>query len=433
MGLLIAILIAGVLAFAIYRLKVFRLAGLPAWTAPALFGLKLFFGFALWAVYTFYYRDRSTSDIYKFYDDAHYVHIAFSENKAAFYGLMTGSEDSSLMPYTSQMKNWQRNFTDRMPFNENRFMIRLNAAVMLVSGENIHIHTVFFCLLAFIGCILLLKVFQQFLPDGKKKWALLTMLFPSFLFWTSGGLKESIILLALGLLLYGFLAIRERGLMAVLTFFAGGLLLFVIKYFLLLCLLPALVAYYILSVKMDLRTVVIKYTAVLAVAVAALTIISPLNPKLDFIFLIAKKQKHAISEALYMKAGSYSPVPVLEQNIGSILINLPTGLWNAMLKPYLWQSRNPMMLLSALENVVLVVLLLAAIIYRSKKEGLNFNLLFFILACTIPYLCMIGIMTPVLGNLVRYKVVVMPLLIYIAIYVADVERIPRSLRKKSSL
>lgn len=422
MGLLIAILIAVLIAAGLYRWQAMRLAELPAWTHVALFGLKLFFGFALWAVYTFYYKDRSTSDIYKFYDDARYIHTAFGENKAAFCGLMTGSEDSALSVYTSQMKNWQRNFTDRMPFNENRFMIRLNAAVMVVSGENIHIHTVFFCLLSFVGCILLLKLFQGFLPDGKKKWALLTMLFPSFLFWTSGGLKESIIILALGLLLYGFLAIREKGLVALCIFLAGGLLLFVIKYFLLLCLLPALTAYYIMPRRADAKAAAIKYALVLALSVIAVAAISPLVPKLDFVFLIAMKQKHAIAEAMYMKAGSYSPVPVLEQSIWSILIHLPAGLWNAMLKPYLWQSRNPMMLLSALENVVLVVLLVAAVIYRSKKGELNFNLLFFVLACTIPYLCMIGIMTPVLGNLVRYKVVVMPLLVFVAVYVADIRR-----------
>ncbi len=430
MGLLIAILIACILGLAIYRLKVFRLAELPAWTAPALFGLKLFFGFALWAVYTFYYKDRSTSDIYKFYDDAHYIHAAFGENKTAFIGLMTGSEDSSLTAYTSQMKNWERNFTDRMPFNENRFMIRLNAAIMLVSGENIHLHTVFFCLLSFIGCILLLKVFQRFLPDEKKKWVLLTMLFPSFLFWTSGGLKESVMILALGLMLYGFLFIREQKLVAIVSFITGALLLFVIKYFLLLCLLPAMVAYYILSDKTDMKAAGIKYLAVLALSVAVVAIISPLAPKLDFVFLIAMKQKHAIAEAMYMKAGSYSYVPPLEQSIWSILKNLPVGLWNAMEKPYLWHTRNPMMLLSALENLMLIALLVFAILYKTKRTEINFNILFFILACTIPYLCMIGIMTPVLGNLVRYKVVVMPLLIFVAVYLIDADRFDKILKRQ---
>ena len=145
MSALLSILIIGILVAAIYRIRVFRLEGLPVWAGPMLFGVKLVFGFALWAVYTFYYTDRSTSDIYKFYDDAHYVHQAYGQDRVAFYGLMMGREDSSTDVYTSQMKNWERNFASSIPFNENRFMIRLNAAMMFISGENIHVHTVFFC------------------------------------------------------------------------------------------------------------------------------------------------------------------------------------------------------------------------------------------------------------------------------------------------
>jgi hypothetical protein len=428
MSVFLPILIICILVPVINRLRFFRLEGLPAWTSVALFGVKLIFGFALWAVYTFYYTDRSTGDIYKFYDDAHYIHVAYGENKTAFAGLMTGSEDSSLSPYTSQMKNWKRNFADRQPFNENRFMIRLNAAMMLISGENIHVHTILFCFLSFLGCMLLIKVFQSLLSDDKKKWVLLTVLFPSFLFWTSGGLKESIMILALGLLLYGFFAIASRKVLGIVLFLLGTLLLLMIKYFLLLCIAPALAAYYVLAQRNTLKVAAIKYASVLILSLTAIAVISPLNPRLDFVFLIAKKQKHAIAEAMYMKAGSYSPVPVIEQNIFSIIKNLPVGLWNSMLKPYLWQSRNPMMLLSAAENVALVLLLALGVIYRSKKEDLNYNVLFFMLAAVVPYLCLIGIMTPVLGNLVRYKVVMLPLLIFIAIYIADEKRLPPILK-----
>jgi hypothetical protein len=422
MTLILPILIICLLAFAIYRISFFRLEGLPAWTGVALFGIKLLFGFALWAVYTFYYTDRSTSDIYKFYDDSLYIHQAFGENKHAFIGLMTGSEDSSLTPYTSQMKNWERNFTASTPFNENRFMIRLNALMLFISGGNIHVHTIFFCFFSFIGCILLLKVFQSFLSDDKKKWALLTVLFPSFLFWTSGGLKESLIILGLGLLFYGFLFPASRKAIAIIAFVVGIITLLITKYFLLLCLMPALVAYYLFREKATWKTSLIKYSTILILSLAGLVIIAPLNRKLDFIRMIAKKQKHAIDEAHYMKAGSYSEVPVVEQNIFSITKNLPIGLWNSLLKPYLWQSRNPMMLLSAAENVAILLLIALALIYR-RRDTLNYNLFFFMVAAMLPYLCFIGIMTPVLGNLVRYKVVMIPMLIFVAIYIVDSQRL----------
>ena len=424
MQLILPILIIVLLAWLTFRLRFFRLDELPAWAAPVLFLLKLFFGFALWAVYTFYYTDRSTSDIYKFYDDARYVHLAYTQDKAAFIGLMTGSEDSSLDVYTGQMKNWERNFNKAVPFNENRFMIRLNALMMFVSGENIHVHTVFFCFLSFIGCILLLKLFQSFVEAGKKKWVLVTVLFPSFLFWTSGGLKESLIILGLGLFLYGFLFIRERGLSALLLLISGIAVLLVTKYFLLICLLPAVLAYYLFINKTSAKQVVLKYGGVIVLTLIVLQLIAPIDKRTNFARIISKKQKYAIGEAKYMKAGSYSEVPVVDSTITSVVINLPIGLWDSMMKPYLWQSRNPMMLLSAAENIALLILLILALIYRDRKKTYDYNILLFVCISVVLYFSIIGIMTPVLGNLVRYKVVMLPLLVFVLLYIIDRGKLP---------
>lgn len=418
------ILILLLLVYVTNRLRFFQLDELPKWAAPALFLIKIVFGFALWAVYTFYYTDRSTSDIYKFYDDAHYVHLAYSENKAAFIGLMTGSEDSSLVTYTSQMKNWERNFTKTVPFNENRFMIRLNALMMFISGENIHVHTILFCFLSFLGCILLLKLFQHFIETGKRKWVVVTILFPSFLFWTSGGLKESLIILGLGLFLQGFLFIRERGLMAVLSMFFGLLILMITKYFLVICLLPALAGYYLFINRKSGTQVVLKYACVIVLTLVVLQVIAPISPKINFARTIEKKQSFAIHEAQYMKAGSYSAVPVVDSTIVSVVSKLPIGLWDSMMKPYLWQSRNPMMLMSAAENIALIILFILSLMYRDRKKTYDYNLLVFICVSVAVYFSIIGIMTPVLGNLVRYKVVLMPLLVFVLLYVVDSRRLP---------
>ena len=423
MQLLLPILILVVLVYLSYRLRFFHLEELPQWAAPALFLTKVFFGFALWAVYTFYYTDRSTSDIYKFYDDAHYAHQAFSENKTAFLGLMTGSEDSSLAVYTGQMKNWDRVFNKAIPFNENRFMIRLNALMMIISGENIHVHTILFCFLSFLGCILLLKLFQQQLEPGKKKWVLITLLFPSFLFWTSGGLKESLMVLALGMLLYGFLLIRQRVWWAVLLFVTGFIFLLVVKYFLLLSLLPVLIAYYLFIKKASLREVASKYGGIIIISLVILQGISTIDQRINFALIISKRQEVALSEARYMKAGSFSEVPHVAPSFISVIIHLPVGLWDSMMKPYLWQSRNPMMLLSGAENILMVALIFLAILYRDKKKKYDYNMLFFFAISVLLYFSIIGIITPVLGNLVRYKVVMMPMLVFILLYVADVERL----------
>jgi hypothetical protein len=119
-------------------------------------------------------------------------------------------------------------------------------------------------------------------------------------------------------------------------------------------------------------------------------------------------------------------VPVVDSTIVSVVVNLPIGLWDSMMKPYLWQSRNPMMLLSAAENIALLILLILALIYRDRKKAYDYNLLLFICLSVALYFSIIGIMTPVLGNLVRYKVVMMPLLIFVLLYITGEGKLPYS-------
>ena len=432
MAIVSVLLFAALVTYAIYRIPFFRPEALPQWMSPLYFLVKLGFGFALWAVYTFYYTDRSTSDIYKFFDDSKYVHQAAIENPSAFLALIGGTEDSSLTLYTAQMKNWERNFNHSVPFNENRFMIRLNACMFFISMGNIHIHTILFCFLSFFGCILLIKVFQHFLPEDKKRWVILAFVFPSFLFWTSGGLKESVILLGLGLLLYGFLFFQSRKVIGILSIIAGVILLLFTKYFLFLCLAPALCAYYFYT-RPDLKNNLIKYVVVLALLVVVVFALAPIDKRLDFARIISKKQKHAVAEALYMNAGSYSPVLTVEPNLLSVAAGLPVGLWNTLFKPYLWQSRNPMMLMSGLENILLLLLFILALSYRDKKSLINYNLLFFLLLSISLYFALIGLMTPVLGNLVRYRVVMEPLLIFVLISLTDVGSIKKIISKKGAI
>jgi hypothetical protein len=179
--------------------------------------------------------------------------------------------------------------------------------------------------------------------------------------------------------------------------------------------------------------VILKYTGVIVLTLIILQLIAPIDKRTNFARIIYKKQKYAIGEALYMKAGSYSAVPVVDSTIISVVSNLPIGLWDSMMKPYLWQSRNPMMLLSAAENVAIVLLLILALIYRDKKKIYDYNMLLFFCLSVALYFSIIGMMTPVLGNLVRYKVVLMPLLVFALLYILDIDKLPFGRSKVNSI
>src|SRR5690606_21957916 len=62
--------------FLIGRWRFFEVPGLNRRSIGALFLLKVAAGTALWWVYTYYYTDRSTADIFKFFDDGNVMFSA---------------------------------------------------------------------------------------------------------------------------------------------------------------------------------------------------------------------------------------------------------------------------------------------------------------------------------------------------------------------
>ena len=191
--------------YVIYRFGIFRIRPFKGFVTNILFNLKFITGMFIWAVYTFYYQDLPNNDVHKFYTDAEVLYQSASESPHAFLSLMTGkSSDRNTISITSKMKNWERNF-DEAPFNENRTIIRLNALVMFFSFRTYFIHILFMCLISLTGWVLLLNAVFRFAKVQQVILALLTMLLPSVLFWTSGVMKEPLLVLGLGLFMSGLL------------------------------------------------------------------------------------------------------------------------------------------------------------------------------------------------------------------------------------
>src|SRR5688572_1753849 len=61
------------------------------------FFYKLVLGFALTLVYTWYYPDRHTADIYKYFDDSYHMTRALWEHPADFFKMLFGIGNDS--PY----------------------------------------------------------------------------------------------------------------------------------------------------------------------------------------------------------------------------------------------------------------------------------------------------------------------------------------------
>jgi hypothetical protein len=410
-----------------YRFKSLQLKGYKAFVTPLLFNLKFITGIFVWCIYTFYYKDIQNNDIHKFYNDALVLRNAAAQNTTAFLLLATGiKNDSITQPYTAQMKNWERNF-DEAPINENRTIIRINALLMFLTFRTYFAHILIMCFVALVGWVLIFNsVFAS--ANGKPGLlALLVLLLPSVLFWASAVIKEPILVFGLGLFVYGLIKLRSgvqdaKFLTTAFLLVTGALILLSIKFYVLACLLPASLAFLLLWKAQKLAVIITKYVFINIFLLTLAFSVQNFIPRINLPQMLVNKQRHAIKEAEYFNAGSLISIPAITPDAYSIIKTAPVGIWNSILRPYLWEGRNPMMLASALENLLVLAIIVLALLYRNKS-GAPVNLILFLLTFSLTYFALIGICTPVLGNLVRYKAPVLPIFLFSFILLANETRI----------
>lgn len=404
------------------RFKKLQLKGYKPIITNLLFNLKFVTGIFIWCIYTFYYTDVQNNDVHKFYTDALVLRQTANENYTAFLKLMTGnSEDASTQVYTDRMKNWERNF-DEAPVNENRTIIRLNALLMFFSLRTYFVHILAMCFLSLIGWVLAVNAIFNYAGKNPRILTLFVLMLPSVLFWTSGVMKEPVLVLGLGLFLHGLLNLQftsNRYLTkSLLALAAGAIVLLSIKFYVLICLLPAALAFLIFRKAQKTSIILAKYAAVNVLLLALAFSMQNFVSKINLPQMLVNKQVHSVKEAEYFKAGSRIAIPEITPDAFSIIKTAPIGIWNTIVRPYLWESRNPLMLASALENI-LVVLIIICVLYRSRRSIIPLNLVLFLLAFSLSYFALIGICTPVLGNLVRYRAPILPLFLAAAILLAN--------------
>ena len=403
--------------FLIARFRWLRFRNFKPVVTIALFNLKFLTGIFIWCIYTFYYKDVQNNDVHKFYSDAVVLRNVASEAPGDFVQIISGvgSNDARFDKYYADMKNWKRNF-DEAPFNENQTIIKLNALLMFVSLHVYFVHILFMCFISLLGWVLLTNAILKFAPQANAVFAIPVMLLPSVLFWTSGVMKEPVLVLGLGVFMLGLLSFgtgdRGKNVKALAVLVAGAFIIILIKFFVLVCLIPAVIAFLILRQNQNTITIFLKYGVVNLLLLLAAFNINHLIPRLDLQQMLVNKQMHSVKEASYFKAGSRIDIPALDNSASSIIETAPVGIWNTITRPYLWEGKNIMMLASGAENVLIVLFMITCLAFSDLKNLKQLNLLLFLINFALAYFALIGICTPVLGNLVRYRAPVLPVFLF---------------------
>lgn len=389
------------------------------------FFVKCIVGFFYLYIYSHYY-DSETADVYKYFHDGMIIVSAFKDNPLDYLRMVTGIDSGAehLNVYYSQMISWFRPWNEPA-YNDNLIVIRFNAIVGLISGGSIGIHNVVANFLSFTGIIAILKFTVGKIHVTKLIivfWGLL--LFPSVLFWGSGILKESILFFSLGLFIYysdKLIRDRENIILCLANILISAIILMLLKSYVILILIPLLATYFIIRNK-EKKALILLYPAVFIIYAGLFIIAGYFIPEYNPLTIIAEKQNSFVIFSEHVEAGSIISSRLMKPEILSFLSFIPEGFWNTLSRPHFGDGNSILVLLAAFENLLIWILILIMLFFSDKSK--RFNQFFWLNVCfVIATFTFIGMVTPIYGGLVRYKIPALLFLWIAFIYIIDYERI----------
>jgi hypothetical protein len=408
----------------------FEVDGISKKTLSIIFLVKFAFGLLLWVIYTYYYTNRTTADIYKYFDDSKVIFDTLKTNPIHFFKLLFGIANNTpeFDTYYTVMNFWARKLDSNI-YNDSHTIIRFNALLRIFSMGYFNVHTVFFCFLSLAGLTALYKTFIPYLTDKKKELLIVVYLLPSVLFWGSGALKESIILFSLGMLVYYFSKLFSAK--SVVYCLAVTLLLAFSKFYVWLSILPGLLFIFWIK-RSSTQYVFLKFIAIIAIgtllAVFSEELVGFQSPfvtlsqkQLEFNELASGNAIDANNQKIAV-AGSVLSIAPLQPTFFSFFKNAPSALMHLIFRPYLWDSFSPLVLMAALENILLLSVIVFCIVFIKPIKSINWSYVLFCLSFVLIQFVIIGETTPILGAIVRYKVPALPFLLIAALLMLNKEK-----------
>lgn len=278
----------------------------------------------------------------------------------------------------------------------------------------------------------LYSLFCYYFPGREGLLSIPFLFFPSLAFWTSGIMKDTIAMTGICwfvVLFHELFILRKRVSLYALLGIAGSIFaVYMVKPYLVLALIPGMVVWYnfqrILSIKSAFVKVIL-FPLLLSSMGGGLVYFYVSNSDLfgdyganSILEEAAVVQQDLIREESY---GSNSfNIGTFEPTIAGVLSKTPEAIVAGLFRPFLWEAGgSPTMLLSGLENLLVLILFFFAL-FKTRIIGLFKNtlsnpLLILGLIFTLLLAFSTGLTAANFGALVRYKMPLIPFFISILV------------------
>lgn len=308
-------------------------------------------------------------------------------------------------------------------------IIKLVSVFNILSRGDYYINSLFFNFLVFFGHVALYRVFTKAYPGRNVLVIIGCFLLPSTIYFSSGIHKDGIVFLMLSILVYCIYqslqqnrVIKKYGLLIITSL----IFLLLIRHFIFIALVPALIAW-IISVKFKqapLKVFAITYLVAGLLLFNINSLISAAKP----LEIITQKQYDYLH---LQKSDTEVSLDSLQPNFKSFAINAPRAFNHVLLRPYIWELPVKSLLPLNIELLIYQILFLAFLFFRIKAtNGSNTLFIYFAVAFTLTIFLLIGYIVPNLGSIVRYRSLYLPLIITPLLCSIDWDKVKKIIKIK---
>jgi hypothetical protein len=390
---------------------------LRSYFLPA-FQVKIIGAIALGFIYQFYYGG---GDTFNFFIDCAPIWDAFWESPTLAFKILflnIGDQSPDVYKYTSRIYFFSAG--DVRTFQ----IIRIAGFFSLFTFYTYLPIALFFAFLSFTGMWAMYRVFYDMYPQLHRPLAYAVFFIPSVYFWGSGLLKDTICIGAMGWILYGFyfgLILRRQILLNLGIFSVAIVIVQSIKIYIIASFLPAILIWLFLQYRANIRNAALRLLALpitilisIPFAYFALIQLTADNAQynLENIANTSKVTADWLKQVSDREGGSGYSLGEQDGTIGGLLRIAPRAIWLGLFEPHPWQARNPVMLLSALETSILLLLTLKVLwqigLFRIYGIFLSHPITLFCLIFCIVFAFGVATSSYNYGSLVRYRIPLLP-------------------------
>ncbi|MET4106905.1 hypothetical protein [Hymenobacter sp. UYP22] len=379
---------------------------------PAL-SVKFLGAIGLGLVYQFYYGG---GDTFNYFSHVSTVHSSLSDSFSIWLRLLQAPEipDGDMLRYTGRMY-WYKAPTEY-------FVVKVASICSLFCFNSYAVIGLCFAFISFAGMWAMYVTFLRIYPLAYKKFAIAVFFLPSVFFWGSGLMKDSLCIGALGWTFYGFyhVFIAKKNVVTGIALGAlGAYVLMSVKVYILLSFMPPALLWVFNENSQRIKS------AALRLALKPLFLLLGAGAGyLGATGLTAGDEKYDVEKigertkinqeylTNFAANGSAYSIGEFDGSASSMLKVAPQAIVVSIFRPFLFEVRNPVMLLSALEASLFIWLTVSLLYKTGLLKGLGLiastPLILFSFLFSIVFAIGVGINSGNFGTLVRYKIPLMP-------------------------